>query len=187
MQHYEEKRKGKIRLLSDTIKLGMLDSLKETFKTPEVRGKSEPRARRDPSDLPTGPQPDIRPRVPLERNFTLTNRMAKKIQDKERFEAQQQRLAEEQQARAAAIEKLRIKTEKKEKTIAQNRAEIIKFTSEQAKAAGDKAMETQLKYKSKVKSEQQSLMVQIKEREAEEARKRKEKAELEIKRREKQF
>lgn len=30
-QHYEEKRKGKIRLLSDTIKHGMLDSLKETF------------------------------------------------------------------------------------------------------------------------------------------------------------
>ena len=86
LQHYEEKRKGKIRLLSDTIKLGMLDSLKETFKSPDQRGKSEPKVRKV-SDLPTGPQPDIRPRVPLERGFILTNRMAKKIQDKERFEA----------------------------------------------------------------------------------------------------
>ena len=30
-KHYEEKRKGKIRLIEDTIKHGVLASLKETF------------------------------------------------------------------------------------------------------------------------------------------------------------
>jgi hypothetical protein len=46
LQHYEEKRKGKIRLLSDTIKLGMLDSLKETFKSPDRLSKTEPKVRK---------------------------------------------------------------------------------------------------------------------------------------------
>jgi hypothetical protein len=46
LQHYEEKRKGKIRLLSDTIKLGMLDSLKETFKSPDRLSKTEAKVRK---------------------------------------------------------------------------------------------------------------------------------------------
>ena len=35
-------------------------------------------------DLPTGPTPDILPRVPLERSFVQTNTMARKIQERER-------------------------------------------------------------------------------------------------------
>lgn len=130
-QHYEEKRKGKVRLLTDTIKLGMLDSLKETFKSPDQRGKSEPR-QRPAAEMHTGPQPDIRPRVPLERNFTLTNRMARKIQEKERIEGQQARLIEEKQSHAAALEKLKIRHEKKETATAAMRNEIIKYRAEQA-------------------------------------------------------
>jgi hypothetical protein len=53
--------------------------------------------------------------------------MAKKIQEKERIEGQQQRLMEEKQSHAAALEKLKIKHEKKETATATMRSEIIKY------------------------------------------------------------
>jgi hypothetical protein len=33
-QHYDEKRKGKIKLIADSIKTGMLEDMKETFISP---------------------------------------------------------------------------------------------------------------------------------------------------------
>ena len=101
--------------------------------------------------------------------------MAKKIQEKERIEGQQQRLMEEKQSHAAALEKLKIKHEKKETATATMRSEIIKYKQEQASVIGIKASETLEKVKSKSKQDQASLLHEIKEREAKERVRREEK------------
>jgi len=44
-QHYEEKRKGKMRLITDTLKAGMLEVLEETFKPQTQKSGSRPHAR----------------------------------------------------------------------------------------------------------------------------------------------